>query len=349
MPQETRQWLLANKPTDTPILSGPDATFKLDTTTLPTLQQGQLLVQTKYLSNDPAQRGWISPDIQPERLYVPPVPLNAPMYARGLGQVVESAAEGFGKGDWVLCSTAWSEFSVQDAQGCRLAAELPGGLARTHYLGALGGTGLTAWFGMTEVGQVGKEDVVVVSGAAGATGSMVVQIAKKILGCRRVIGIAGGEAKCKWVEGLGADVCVDYKAEGFRKRLKEVTEGWANVYYDNVGGEILDFMLTRMAKYGRIIACGAVAEYNNSKERTTGLKNWFEVISMRLQIRGFIVLDYLHKAPEAMEVFKKAIAEGNLKIEGGEQIVKAGFEQVPEVWMKLFEGGNTGKLVTELQ
>ncbi|GAB7364517.1 hypothetical protein MBLNU230_g5325t1 [Neophaeotheca triangularis] len=349
MPQETKQWVLSQKPTDTPILSGPNATFKQQTTTLPALQANQVLLQTVYLSNDPAQRGWISPDINPERLYVAPVPVGAPMYARGLGQVVESTSDKFAKGDWVQASMGWTQYAVLDAGAVNAAPELPGGLGRTHYLGALGGTGLTAWFGITEIGRATKDDVVVVSGAAGATGSMVVQIAKKILGCKKVVGIAGGEAKCKWVEGLGADVCVDYKAQGFREQLAKATEGWANVYYDNVGGEILDFMLTRMAKYGRVVACGAVAEYNNSKERTTGIKNWFEVISMRIEIKGFIVLDFIHRAGEAIDVFKKAIAEGKLKVEGGEQIVKAGFDDVPATWMKLFEGGNTGKLITALQ
>jgi len=211
---------------------------------------------------------------------------------------------------------------------------------------------MTAWFGMTEVAEITKDDIVVISGAAGATGSMCVQIAKNIVGCKKVIGIAGTDDKCKWVESLGADICLNYKSSSFAEDLKKETpgpDGFANVYFDNVGGEILDLMLSRMARHGRVAACGAISNYNNSKERTTGLKNWFEIISMRIQVRGFIVIDYMSRFPEAREIFTKALGEGKLKVEGGEHIVKGGFEDIPKIWMHLFEGANQGKLVTALQ
>ncbi|KAK5127071.1 hypothetical protein LTR85_008430 [Meristemomyces frigidus] len=349
---KTRQWLLANKPTDLPKLDGPDATFKLTETELPEPKDDELLVKAVYISNDPAQRGWISAGVNADRLYVPPVEVGAPMNARSLAQIVESKSSSYKKGDWVLASTGWSEYAIIPAKQAQPAPDLPGGVSKTHYLGALGLTGLTAYFGLLEVGKPTKDDIVVVSGAAGATGSMVVQIAKKIVGCKKVIGIAGSDEKCKWVESLGADSCLNYKSSSFANDLTKALpgpDGYANVYFDNVGGEILDLMFARMAKHGRIAACGAISNYNNSPERTTGLKNWFEIITMRIEARGFIVLDFIPKFPEALEVFKKALSEGKLKIEEGEHIVKGGFEDVPKTWMQLFSGSNTGKLITALE
>jgi len=196
-----------------------------------------------------------------------------------------------------------------------------------------------------------KDDVVVVSGAGGATGSMVVQIAKKIVGCKKVIGMAGTEEKCRWVESLGADVCVNYKSKSFQDDLKKALKenGGADVYFDNVGGSILDLMLGSMKMYGRIAACGAISSYNH--EEPTMLKNYFNVITQRIEIKGFIVLDLFAKGkmPEARQALVDAYKEGKLKIgDENETVVDTKFESIPETWVKLFEGGNTGKLVTKL-
>lgn len=347
---KTRQWQLAHKPRDEPQLGGPEATFKLvSDIELPALKDDEVLVKLLCLSNDPAQRGWIDPDIPAERLYVPPVKLGAPMSARGLAEVVESTSSKYKKGDTVLASTGWSEYAVVPASSTQPAAELPGGKSKTHYLGALGMTGLTAFFGLTEVGQTTKDDVVVVSGAAGATGSMAVQIAKKIIGAKKVIGIAGTDEKCRWVEKLGADVCLNYKSKSFVEDLKKETPDFANVYFDNVAGDVLDAMLSRMGRSGRIIACGAISSYNTAQERTTGLKNWFEIVIMRLQVRGFIVLDFMKDFAKALELFKEAVADGRLDIEGGETVIKTKFEDIPKTWLKLFDGSNQGKLITQIE
>ncbi|KAK4545713.1 hypothetical protein LTR36_002667 [Oleoguttula mirabilis] len=349
---KTRQWILVKKPTDMPKLDGPDATFKLIETDLPDLKDDELLVKTAYMSNDPAQRGWISPSIKADRLYVPPVQEGAPMNTRALAEVVESKSSSYKKGDWVVAGTGWSEYAIIPAKQAQPAPDLPGGLSRTHYLGALGMTGLTAYFGLTEIGKAKKDDIVVVSGAAGATGNMVVQIAKNIIGCKKVIGIAGSDEKCKWVESLGADLCLNYKSSSFADDLAKALpgpDGYANVYFDNVGGEILDLMFTRMARFSHIVACGSISSYNSTPERTTGLKNWFEIITMRVECRGFIVIDFMSRFQEAIGVFKKALGEGKLKIGESEHIVKGGFEDVPKTWMQLFEGSNTGKLITALQ
>ena len=347
-PTETRQWILTNKPTDLPELSGPNQTFTLKTVSLPSLKDDQVLVKSLFVSNDPAQRGWIANDIDPERLYVPPVTQGSVMRAKSLAEVVESKSSSFRKGDKVVAATGWAEYAVHNTKDCQAAEDIPG-LSPTHYLGAFGSTGLTAYYGLKIVARAGKEDTVVVSGAAGATGSMVVQIAKKMLGCKKVIGIAGSADKCKWVERLGADVCLNYKESSFKQDLIKATDGFVEVYFDNVGGDILDLMFTRMKRQGRIAACGAIVDYNNSEK--SGLKNWYEVISNRIEIRGFINLDFVKagKAPAAVRELVTAAKEGKIKVgDESETVVDTKFEEVPKTWMLLFEGANTGKLVTKL-
>ncbi|KAK0510255.1 hypothetical protein JMJ35_007649 [Cladonia borealis] len=349
-PTHTKEWILTNKPTDFPQLSGPEPTFTLKTNPLPPLEDGKVLVKTLYLSNDPAQRGWITKGVDPARLYVPPVPQGGVMRARAVAEVIESKNPKFKKGDKVLANAGWAEYALNDPQNLQLQpVQQLEGVSVTHFLGAFGMTGLTAYYGTKIIARAGPGDTVVVSGAAGATGSMVVQIAKKMLGCKRVIGMAGSDEKCRWVESLGADVCLNYKKPDFKKQLVEATEGYVEVYFDNVGGEILDLMLSRMKKEGRVAACGAVSNYNTSQP--TGLRNWFEVITNRLEIKGFIILDFVAsgKVGEAMAEMVKACKEGKITVdESMETVVETKFEDVPKTWMMLFEGGNTGKLVTKL-
>ncbi|KAI3390691.1 hypothetical protein diail_8874 [Diaporthe ilicicola] len=346
---KTQQWVLNAHPEGLPTYSGSNPTFKKIEKNLPELQNDQLLIKAKYFSNDPAQRGWIDHYPDESRLYVTPVHTGEVMRASGLGEVIESKSDKAKKGDLVRTLVNWTEYSVVDAKAVQLCDPLPKDASPTHYLGALGLTGLTAYMGLLVVAQATKDDIVVVSGAAGATGSMVVQIAKKIVGCEKVIGIAGGQQKCEWVKKLGADECVDYKASDFKQQLSKVTTEYANVYFDNVGGDILDFMLTRMARDGRIAACGAISQYN-SKEGDGGdrLSNWFQVVSMRLRIRGFIVYDFPERIEEAQKTLHKALEDGKLDISEGEQVVETKFDNVPATWLKLFEGANTGKLVTKL-
>lgn len=346
---QTRQWVLNNKPSGLPVLEGADATFTIKTAEVAELKDDEVLVKPKYLSNDPAQRGWLRDMEDESRLYVPPVQIGEVMRARALAEVLESKSSKFKKGDLLLGATGWAEQAVLPASQCQPAPELPNGLSRTHYLGALGMTGLTAHGGLKYVARTTSEDVVVISGAAGATGSMAVQIAKKLFGCKRVIGIAGSDEKCEWVKSLGADVCLNYKSSSFAADLRKATPDYVNVYFDNVGGEILDLMLTRMARNGRIAACGAISNYNSSGDAITGLKNWFEVITMRLEIKGFIVLDFADKFGQDLETFKKAISEGKLTIgDEGEHVVDSSFDEIPKTWMGLFSGANQGKLLTKI-
>ncbi|KAI9670666.1 MAG: hypothetical protein M1831_005886 [Alyxoria varia] len=372
-PSTTNQWILSQKPTALPVLDGtsPHQTFTLEQKPLPLpLQPGQLLLKTLYLSNDPAQRAWISANISAERLYTAPVAEGDVMRARCICEVVDSAVpadqqEVFGTGKHVLATSGWTEYSVMPAKECVPVAPLPGGLSETHYLGALGLTGLTAYYGLVEVVKAKPSDTVVVSGAAGATGSMAVQIAKRVLGCKRVVGIAGGSQKCKWVtESLGADTCVDYKAASFDEELKKATDGFVEVYFDNVGGSTLDTMLTRMAPFGRIAACGSISTYNDP---SASVKNFFEITSNRLSVHGFIIIDFIAQPDrnvqgfgsmnQVLAVLREHIARGNLTLGGENETVvdtneleegQRGVNGIPKVWGRLFEGGNMGKLVTKV-
>ena len=348
-PTATLQWILQNKAADLPVLSGPSSTFKLIKAQLPPLSDNQVLLKTLYLSNDPAQRASISKHAKQERSYAPLVAVGACVTAYGIAEVVESKSSTLAKGTIVTCKIGWTEYAVLDAEKCMKIEEMPG-LSITHFLGALGATGLTAYYGTKIIAKVGPKDTVVVSGAAGATGSMVVQIAKKMLGCKRVIGMAGTDEKCRWVESLGADICLNYKSPGFKNDLVKATEGFVEVYFDNVGGEILDLMLRRMARNGRVALCGAVSGYNTSKPY--GLKSYMEVVSMRLEIKGFIIFDFFAEGnvPAATKELVDALGQGKITIgDQNETVISTSFEKIPGTWMKLFEGGNTGKLITKLE
>lgn len=357
MPQ-SKQWVFNAYPDGLPTTTGANPTFKQVEATTPALQDGEVLLKNLYFSNDPAQRPWLNRYEDEDRLYVTPGHPGDLMRTISLAEVVETTpgAAHLSAGDRVVLGAgAWTQYDVRPAAGLQALPPLPAGLPITHYLGALGGTGLTAYHGLVDVGRAGPDDVVVVSGAAGATGSMAVQVAKRMLGCRRVVGLAGGAAKCRWVrEALGADACVDYKAAGWRAALREAAAG-ATVYFDNVGGDILDVMLGTLARHGRVVACGAISGYNDAKggEDDGGVgcgprRNWFDVITMRIRIEGFIVLDFADQFAETRMKLWKALEEGKLDVSEGEYVVETKFEDVPQTWLKLFEGGNTGKLVTKL-
>jgi len=201
----SQQWILQHPPTGIPTISGPKPTFTLASEELPPLTPGQVLVKALYFSNDPAQRGWIDHNIAPERLYVPPVQIGHPMRSRALGEVLESTCD-IPKGSIVRCTLNWRTLAAMSSSEVQVLPPLRG-ISISHWLGALGNTGLTAYYGIVKIAEAKMGETVVVSGAAGATGSMVVQIAKKMLGAGKVVGIAGGANKCKWVEKIGADIC----------------------------------------------------------------------------------------------------------------------------------------------
>ncbi|GAA5844977.1 hypothetical protein JCM5353_005301 [Sporobolomyces roseus] len=342
----TKTWILNKKPSK----DIDQDTFKLVEQDVPELKDGQIKVKTLYLSNDPAQRTWIAAGLTPDRAYGPCPNEGDSMPSGTLGEVIESKSQKWKKGDRVVSYSSWSEIYVVDESAAQPAPSVEG-QSDSIALSSLGMVSMTAFVGLCEkeIGAIKKEDVVVISGAAGATGSAAIQIAKNIIGAKKVIGIAGGDKKCAWVKSLGADACVDYKSSSWKEDLDKALDGqFINLYYDNVGGEILNHIFSKMARFSRIAACGQISTYNKP-DAEVNLNNFFQVVSQRIHIRGFIVTDFIPSWPKARETIAAAIKEGKFSTEGAETRVPATFEEIPQVWKKLFSGDNQGKLITELK
>jgi NADPH-dependent curcumin reductase CurA len=305
---------------------------------LPGLEDGQVLVEIMYVSLDPAMRGWMNEG----RSYVPPVALGEVMRAATAGRVVESNSQKLAAGDYVSGWLGVQEYAVCDENAVfKVDTEL---VPLPTYIGALGMPGVTAYFGLLEVGALKEGETVVVSGAAGAVGSVVGQIAK-LKGCR-IVGIAGGPEKCKWiVEELGFDAAIDYKGEDVNLALREHCPKGIDVYFDNVGGEILDAALARLALRARVVICGAISQYNNL-DAFQGPSNYMSLLVNRARMEGFVVVDYMSRAPEAVREMAGWIAAG--KLVAREDVVE-GFERFPDALLKLFAGENMGKLVLKLR
>ncbi|MGA5820369.1 NADP-dependent oxidoreductase [Kitasatospora sp. NPDC094028] len=302
---------------------------------VPAPGDGEFLGRTRYLSLDPAMRGWL--DDRPS--YLPPVALGEVMRAGSVVEVVESNHPEFQVGDLVSGGFGTQEYAVSDGRG--VIKVDPALAAPSTYLGALGMPGLTAYFGLLEVGALKEGDTVVVSGAAGAVGTIVGQIAK-LKGCR-VVGIAGGPEKCALLtEELGFDAAIDYRAEDVRKALHTHVPGGIDVYFDNVGGEILDAALTKLAMRARVVVCGAISQYNN-ETAVQGPSNYLSLLVRRARMEGFIVFDYARRYPEATRELAGWIGEGLIKVK--EHVVDGGVDDFPATLGMLFRGENTGKLV----
>lgn len=345
LPTTSQTWIVASKPSGE--ITDVNDVFQRKEKTLPELKEGEILVATRYFSNDPAMRTWCKAGLDPKRAYGPVINEGDVMPAGVLGEVLASKSDKFAVGDFAQGFHGWADFFVASAEGLNNVKPIEG-QSPAIALSLLGLTGLTAWCGLHEVGQVKKDNTVVISAAAGATGSVAVQIAKNLVGCKKVIGIAGGADKCRWVESLGADVCVDYKSASFKEDLIKATEDGVDVYFDNVGGETLNIMFGQMNRFSRIIACGAISTYN-SKSDIVNLSNFFEVISMRITVQGFIVTDYMSKAGEIVAELRQAIEDGKIQTENSETIKEARFDQIPSTFMMLFDGTSKhGKLITKL-
>lgn len=312
--------------------------FEFATGPVPSPGPGEALVQVHYISLDPAMRGWMSEG----RSYIRPVELGEVMRATGVGRVVASNDPGLAAGDTVTGLVGVQEYAALPAKNLLKVDPRLAPLPR--YLGVLGATGLTAYFGLLDVGQPQPGDTVVVSAAAGAVGSVVGQIAK-IKGCRAV-GIAGGAKKCRAVvEEFGFDGAIDYKAEDVRKKLREHCPNGINVYFDNVGGAILEAALANLARKARIVLCGAISQYNATPEQLTGPRNYMALLVNRARMEGFVVFDYAARYGEAIRDMAGWLKEGRLKAR--EDIVE-GIEQFPDALLKLFRGENLGKLVLKV-
>ena len=333
MSQTNRQVRLAARPSGLPRL----ADWQFTNDAVPDPGPGEFVTEISHLSIDPAMRGWMNAGAS----YVPPVEIGAVMRAGGIGRVTASQHPGFAVGDYVYGTFGVQEYATSDGRG---VLKLDLSLAEpTAYLGVLGMTGLTAYFGLLDTGRLKEGDTVVVSGAAGAVGSVAGQIAK-IKGCQ-VIGIAGGQEKCRLVtEEFGFDECVDYRLPHLRRTLRELAPGGVDVYFDNVGGEILDDVLTCIAREARIVICGAISQYNETQVR--GPANYMMLLVARASMTGFLVFDFADRYPEAMAELAGWYQAGRLVAR--ETVVTGGVEDFPETLLKLFEGANTGKLILAL-
>ncbi|MEO1729546.1 MAG: NADP-dependent oxidoreductase [Pseudomonadota bacterium] len=304
------------------------------------LEDGEIAVEVEFVSVDPAMRGWMvdAPS------YIPPVGLGDVMRAGGVGTVIATKSDKFAVGDAVLGQTGIQTHYVGPADGFnKIMPELA---PAQKFLGGLGMPGMTAFFGLLEVGQPQEGETVVVSGAGGAVGSVVGQIAK-IKGCR-VVGIAGGKEKCDAVvSDYGFDACVDYKNEDVGKALKEACPDGINVYFDNVGGETLEAALNTMAMKGRIVLCGAISQYNSMEDGgMVGPRNYMNLLVKRARMEGFVIFDYAPRFPEAIMQMMGWIGEGKLRLD--EHVVD-GIGNFPEALRMLFDGRNKGKLVVKVK
>ncbi|TFK92657.1 alcohol dehydrogenase [Polyporus arcularius HHB13444] len=297
----------------------------------------QILVKLRYVSIDPAMRGWL----RDKRSYLPPVQIGEVMRAGGLAEVVEAGPESaFKVGDIVEGTWGWREYGVFDDKAATKVDVQPG-LDILDYMGPLGMTGMTAYFGLLDVGQVKPGEKLLVSGAAGATGSVVCQIGKKK--GAKVYAIAGSQEKCDWLEkDVGVEKALNYKSPTFFDDFKKHV-GYVDVFFDNVGGEILDFVLTRLNLHARIVLCGAISDYNKAKPQ--GLTAYLNLIAMRAKIQGFIVFDYAKQYSEARQEIAAWLKDGSFKRRF--HVVK-GLQNAPEALNLLFSGGNTGKLIVQV-
>ena len=338
MPEANRQWLLRERPTG---MIGPEH-YEMVTSPMPQpdLAAGEVLVKTLMLGFDPAMRGWVND----EPSYLPPVGLGEPMRASGVGQVVLSNNPELPEGALVQGLLNWQEYSLAGSNDSAIPLQvLPEGTPPGMALSVFGTTSLTAYFGLLDVGKPVAGDTVLVSGAAGATGSAVAQIAR-LKGCR-VIGIAGGAEKCGWLqEACKVDEVIDYKSEDVEQRLAALCPEGINVFFDNVGGDILEAGIQHMAERGRIVLCGSISGYNDP-ERTPGPRNLFLLVVRRLRMEGFIVIDYLDRAPEAFDALMGWVGAGEF---AWREDVQEGFENIPATLQRLFPGENKGKQLLKL-
>lgn len=340
MPTETTQeinraWVLQRRPDAA--VSAMD--LKLEARPIPSIGDGELLIRNLYLSLDPTNRLWMSDREQ----YLPPVEIGQVMRGGTLGQVVESRSDRFAIGDLVLPTDGgWQELAVVPAATTGKVRRAPG-VPLTAYMSALGATGMTAYFGLLDIGQPKAGECVVITAAAGAVGSIVGQIAK-IKGCR-VIGIAGGAEKCRWlVDELGFDGAIDYKSQDVGSELDRLCPDGIDVSFENVGGPIMDAVFSRLNRDGRMALCGLISAYNQEGPMD-GPTDFGLILMNRLTVRGFIVLDYLSQARQALTELGTWVAEGKLKWKVD---VVQGIENAPDALDRLFSGANDGKLLVQL-
>jgi NADPH-dependent curcumin reductase CurA len=330
---QSRQWLLSDHPRGRPIADGD---LKLVTTDIGAPGEGEMLLKTHYLAFDPAQKGWMENVAD----YVAPMNIGDVMRGSAVLEVIESNNGKFPVGAMVAGTSVWSEYRISNGEGLN---PVEPGLPPTAMLSILGTTGMTAWCGLFKIGKPIAGDVVVVSGAAGATGSVVGQLAK-IAGCT-TIGIAGGAEKCAWLtQEAGYDHAIDYKAGPIRDQIKALAPGGANVIFDNVGGAILNDMLSHIATGARVVICGGISRYETGT-LPAGPENYFNLVFRRARMEGFIVIDWMNEFPAIRKRMAALISDGQLKYR---EDIQHGFENAPNTLKRLFTGANKGKQLLKL-
>jgi len=308
-----------------------------DTAPIPTIEDGEALVKVRYLSIDPTIRGWMNDAPG----YLPPIGLGEVIRSGGIGEVVASNNDAYPVGATVFGMLGWQEYAVTDPHAPLMV--VPEGVDPTWALSVFGTTGMAAYFGLLDIGQPQAGDTVVVSGAAGAVGSVVGQIAK-LEGAARVVGIAGTDEKCAWLtDELGFDAAINYHRENVMVRLNETCPEGIDVFFDNVGGEILDAALAHLAMKARVVICGAISQYNS--DVTEGPKNYLSLIMKRARMEGFIVLDYLDRFPEAQLKMFEWVLGGSIQHQ--EHFVD-GLEHAGDALNLLFSGENSGKVIVRI-
>jgi len=316
--------------------------FELASDEIGELADGEVLVRNLFLAFEPAQRGWLD-DV---KSYIPPVQIGEVMRASAVGQVVESKNDEFAKGQLVSGMLGWQEYFLTDGTPGPFGglSRVPDGIPPQRVLSVLGGTGLTAYFGIHDIHPVNEGDTVLVSGAAGATGSVAAQIAR-LRGASKVVGIAGGPEKCRWlVEEAKLDAAIDYKNENVKRRMREEFPKGVDLYFDNVGGDILDDALVNMAERGRITICGGISAYNE-KELPPGPRNIMQIVIRRLSVKGFILFDHMANAGQAIADLSAWSAKGEIAVE---EDIQEGFENTPATFLRLFQGKNLGKQLIKI-
>ena len=335
MSDSNRQWLLASRPTGMVT----EANFEFYESPIPEPGEGEVLIRNLYISFDPAMRGWM----EDRESYLPPVAIGEPMRAGCIGQIVESKNPDFQRGDLVQGMFGWQEYAIGKTGGLSSPSRVPSDMPMTLPLGPVGITGFTAYFGLLDLGQPKPGETVVVSGAAGATGSMAAQIAR-VKGCRTV-GIAGGPEKCRWLlEEARLDAVVDYKNEDIDTRLRELCPEGIDVYFDNVGGTLLEIVLGQIAMNARVVLCGGISGYNDENP-APGPRNIMNLVIQRGRMEGFIVLDYMARAGEAIGELSQWIESGEIAYA---EDIQEGIENAPRTFFRLFEGKNLGKQMLKL-
>lgn len=332
--QTTKTINLKSRPVGKPTMSD----FEFTTSEIPALQDGEVLLSTRYVSVDPYLRGRMSDAPS----YIEPFQVGKPMASGIIAEVIESKHNDFKAGDFVSGMMPWKETQVLKTDG--LIKVDPDQAPLSAYLGILGMTGLTAYFGLTDIGQPKEGETLLVSGAAGAVGTVVGQIGR-ILGLR-VVGIAGSDEKIEMLTSdFGFDACINYNStDNMVKAIKESCPDGVDVYFDNVGGEISDAVLFNINKFSRTINCGAIAVYNNT-EAPKGISPQPFLVKNSASMQGFIIFDYVDRHPEGIQQLAKWLHQDKLKYT---ETIREGFDNIPQAFMDLFEGKNKGKMVVKV-